>query len=61
MFAYCPCSVSSAAHLFQEVPTDVEIDRDTLMRRDPINFFTKLVLYEDELADNGVSEVSTFF
>lgn len=26
-----------------------------LMRRDPILFFDQIILYEDELADNGIA------
>ncbi|KAH7296732.1 hypothetical protein KP509_26G036700 [Ceratopteris richardii] len=40
---------------FQWLETDEEIDLISLKARDPILFYDEVVLYEDELADNGVS------
>jgi len=35
--------------------TKESIDMKKLMRRDPILFFDQIILYEDELADNGIA------
>lgn len=35
--------------------TKERIDMTKLMRRDPILFFDQVILYEDELADNGIA------
>jgi len=35
--------------------TKEQIDMKKLMRRDPILFFDQVILYEDELADNGIA------
>jgi len=35
--------------------TKEQIDMNKLMRRDPILFFDQIILYEDELADNGIA------
>ncbi|ORX85543.1 TIP41-domain-containing protein [Anaeromyces robustus] len=35
--------------------TKEQIDMRKLMRRDPIIFFDQIILYEDELADNGIA------
>eukprot|EP00004_Rigifila_ramosa_P005097 TRINITY_DN1554_c0_g1_i2.p1 TRINITY_DN1554_c0_g1~~TRINITY_DN1554_c0_g1_i2.p1 ORF type:complete len:226 (-),score=60.46 TRINITY_DN1554_c0_g1_i2:47-724(-) len=37
------------------VPTEDRIPYDKLKRQDPILFFGEIILFEDELADNGVS------
>ncbi|KAL2609149.1 hypothetical protein R1flu_027722 [Riccia fluitans] len=37
------------------VECEEKIDLATLQQRDPILFFDEVVLYEDELADNGIS------
>ena len=37
------------------VETDRCIDYKKLRQPDPINFFQTMTLYEDELADNGIS------
>lgn len=39
-------------------PTDQPIPLDLLRRPDPILFFDEIILYEDELADNGISMLS---
>ncbi len=39
-------------------PCDHPIPLDLLRRPDPILFFDNIILYEDELADNGVSMLS---
>lgn len=41
--------------------TDETINLDKLMRRDPILFYDAITLYEDELDDNGSTEVSEFY
>lgn len=38
--------------------SDVQIPLELLKRPDPILFFDDVVLYEDELADNGISMLS---
>jgi len=38
-------------------PTTQKIDYELLMRRDPILYSQEIVLYEDELHDNGVSKL----
>jgi len=35
-----------------------ELDMDLLKRRDPVYWFDSVLLYEDELHDNGISHVS---
>lgn len=40
------------------VKTDQKIDYDLLRRRDPILFFDAVDLFEDDLFDNGVSNLS---
>lgn len=40
-------------------PTDVELPIDKLLKPDPILFFDESILFEDELADNGISMLST--
>ena len=49
-------SVSSDGHGFQ--PSDAPIPLDLLRRPDPILFFDEVVLYEDEMADNGITMLS---
>jgi type 2A phosphatase activator TIP41 len=39
-------------------PTDVALPMQLLMRQDPILFFASVDLFEDELADNGMSLLS---
>ncbi|KAF2403333.1 type 2A phosphatase activator TIP41 [Trichodelitschia bisporula] len=39
-------------------PSDAEIPLHLLTRPDPIIFFDEVVLYEDELADNGIAMLS---
>ncbi|KAI5967812.1 TIP41 [Candida pseudojiufengensis] len=40
-------------------PTTKEIPIDKLTKPDPILFFDEMILFEDELADNGISMLST--
>ncbi len=49
-------SGSSSARQFE--PCDGAIPMALLQRPDPILFYDSLILYEDELADNGVSMLS---
>eukprot|EP01129_Flabellula_baltica_P015335 TRINITY_DN76_c0_g2_i1.p2 TRINITY_DN76_c0_g2~~TRINITY_DN76_c0_g2_i1.p2 ORF type:complete len:229 (-),score=44.95 TRINITY_DN76_c0_g2_i1:1515-2201(-) len=42
------------------VPTEEGIDFHTLTRPDPILFFEEVILFEDELADNGGAELVVF-
>ena len=39
-------------------PTDKPIPLDLLKRPDPIKYFDEIMLYEDELADNGIAMLS---
>ena len=39
--------------------TDEKIPVEKLLRPDPISFFDELILFEDELGDNGISMLST--
>ncbi|ORX50676.1 TIP41-domain-containing protein [Piromyces finnis] len=39
----------------EAVVTKEQIDMRKLMRRDPILFFDQVILFEDELADNGIA------
>jgi type 2A phosphatase activator TIP41 len=39
-------------------PTDNPIPLELLRRPDPINYFDEVMLYEDELADNGIAMLS---
>jgi type 2A phosphatase activator TIP41 len=39
-------------------PTDTPIPLELLKRHDPILFFDEVMLYEDELADNGIAMLS---
>lgn len=39
-------------------PTDTQIPLALLRRPDPIHFFDDVMLYEDELADNGIAMLS---
>lgn len=41
----------------QEEPTEDAIDYDLLKKQEKIFFFDDLVLFEDELADNGTAEL----
>ena len=34
------------------------IDKELLMRPDPILFYEEIILYEDELADHGMAQCS---
>jgi type 2A phosphatase activator TIP41 len=38
--------------------TDQQLDLEKLKRQEPILFYDELTLYEDELADNGTSNVT---
>lgn len=49
-------SVTEEIKQFQ--PTSRGIPLDLLRRPDPILFFDELVLYEDEMADNGITMLS---
>lgn len=42
-------------------PTDERIDLEKLKVREPILFYQELPLFEDELADNGCSDVTVRF
>lgn len=46
-------TLSAGAPAFE--PTDKPIPLELLRRPDPILFFDEIVLYEDELADNGIA------
>ncbi|EPS38190.1 hypothetical protein H072_7972 [Dactylellina haptotyla CBS 200.50] len=49
-------SITPGAKPFE--PTEDQIPLDKLRRQDPILFFDDVMLYEDELADNGMSILS---
>lgn len=44
---------------FNFIPTDESIPVNKLLSPDPILFFDESILFEDELADNGISMLST--
>ncbi|KAL2811175.1 TIP41-like family-domain-containing protein [Aspergillus granulosus] len=48
--------ISTQGHDFEETSTPIPIE--LLKRPDPILFFDEVILYEDELADNGISMLS---
>ena len=48
---------SLTLRLKPEVTTE-EINMEMLKRPDPIVFYEEIVLYEDELADNGISKLN---
>jgi len=50
--------VATTCHLPAFVPTTDTMDRGMLTSRDPILFFDDLPLYESELEDHGVSQLS---
>lgn len=39
-------------------PSDIPIPLELLKRPDPIKFFDEVMLYEDEMADNGITALS---
>uniref|UniRef100_A0A158R610 TIP41-like protein n=1 Tax=Syphacia muris TaxID=451379 RepID=A0A158R610_9BILA len=43
---------------FKIEPTDERIDMEKLKSREPIHFYSQIVLYEDELADHGCSQMT---
>ncbi len=45
-------------HAWQISSGHLEIDIPMLKRPDPILFYDEIVLYEDELADNGIAQLS---
>lgn len=49
-------TTSSVAVSFE--PTEKQIPLELLKRPDPIQFFDEVMLYEDELADNGITMLS---
>ncbi|KAL6239179.1 hypothetical protein BDW75DRAFT_199060 [Aspergillus navahoensis] len=48
--------LSTQGHDFEETSTPIPIE--LLKRPDPILFFDEVILYEDELADNGITMLS---
>ncbi len=48
----------SAGGDWEWVPTTEQLDKSLLMARDPILFYDEIPLYESELDDNGVSQLS---
>uniref|UniRef100_A0A914E158 TIP41-like protein n=1 Tax=Acrobeloides nanus TaxID=290746 RepID=A0A914E158_9BILA len=42
----------------QVEPTEERIDLEKLKRKDPIHFYAQLSLYEDELHDHGIAEMT---
>ncbi|KAL2824677.1 TIP41-like family-domain-containing protein [Aspergillus cavernicola] len=49
-------TVSTQGHSFEETSNPIPIE--LLKRPDPILFFDEVILYEDELADNGITMLS---
>lgn len=43
---------------FQVEPSSETIDMEKLKRREPIRFYSQIMLYEDELADHGCAQMS---
>ena len=43
-----------------EKGNNVKINYEKLKRKDPIQFYSQIALYEDELADNGCAQVIYF-
>ena len=43
---------------FRWEPTEERIDYEKLREREPIKFFDEVILFEDELDDNGCSKLS---
>ncbi|CAP31272.1 Protein CBG12269 [Caenorhabditis briggsae] len=44
--------------MFQVTPTTERIDMERLKRRDAIAFSSSVILFEDELADHGIAQLS---
>jgi len=53
-------SLHSRWHRAQDKPepTDLAINYEVLKRPDPILFYDELILFEDELADNGAAQLT---
>jgi type 2A phosphatase activator TIP41 len=49
-------TLSSTSHVFQK--SQAQIPVELLKRPDPILFFDEVMLYEDEMADNGITMLS---
>lgn len=49
-------NLSSDSYVFVSSPTPIPLD--LLKRPDPILFFDEVMLYEDEMADNGITMLS---
>lgn len=45
-------------HLFQVEPTKERIDLEQLKVKEKIYFYEDIILYEDELADNGIAKLN---
>ncbi|CAF5089534.1 unnamed protein product, partial [Rotaria sp. Silwood1] len=48
---------SSGNSAWRVESTDQQLDLEKLKRQEPILFYDELTLYEDELADNGISNL----
>nr|ACO11761.1 TIP41-like protein [Lepeophtheirus salmonis] len=58
-WTYTPKGYTGELSGFQEIaPTDLKINYEKLKEREPILFFEDVILYEDELDDNGSSSLS---
>ena len=55
--AYTGTLLDSATHRLSCTATTQEPEQEKLLRRDKISYHTELVLFEDELADNGSSKL----
>lgn len=50
--------ISTDENQWRIEPTDKELDLEKLKRQEAILFYDELTLYEDELADNGTSNLN---
>ena len=50
--------ISSSDSVWRVEPTEQSLDMEKLKRQEPILFYDELTLYEDELADNGTSNLT---
>jgi type 2A phosphatase activator TIP41 len=55
--SYLGTLCSSSDSTWRIESTDQQIDLEKLKRQEPILFYDELTLYEDELADNGISNL----
>jgi len=56
--SYLGTLCSSSESTWRIESTDQQLDLEKLKRQEPILFYDELTLYEDELADNGISTLT---